>query len=221
MEEQSSKSREDLIRENEELERKLAALRAKRKLVVKKDRRIEQSQQRQLLADFAVCINRGKTRDEIINDLGISSDDFDKLHTKYYKQIEREQEGKSPLRIFSEYVSLQQEFVRTLWEFVEDSKKRNYKNAQAFVAGVRAQSEILDKIIKTGQDLGVIVKTPERLLIVDGNDARDMDSAELRHYTLRKLQQVQAMVEKSKKRRKQAKVIQFSSAQDQQEGKTG
>jgi hypothetical protein len=217
----SKQSYEELRRQNEELAKEVSELKKKNRLKVKRSRKVEQAAEKKLVADFAVNINRGMTRDEIISELGISSNDFDRLHSTYYKQVEREQSGKSPLRIFSEYVGLQHSLVKTLWDFVEHQKKENYTNSQAFVASIRAQSDILDKIIKTGQELGVIVRTPEKILIVDGNDARDMDSAELRHHTLRKINEVKAAVENNKNKKRSAKVIQFKGLKDQQEGRTG
>lgn len=212
------KSAEDLLAENEALKKELAKLKSNSGLVLKKDHRKEIARERQLLADFAIGISRGQTRDEIISELGITSNTYDILHTKYFTQAEKEQEGKSPLRIFSEYVTSQEELIRTLWKFTDNSSKdKEYRNAQAFVAAVRAQSDIRDRIIKTGQELGVIVKTPEKILVIDGADARDMDTAELRHQAIAKLRKVEKMLEESKKKKVKAKVIQFRSKEEQQE----
>lgn len=212
------KSPEDLLAENEELKRELAKLKSNSGLVLKKDHRKEIARERQLIADFAIGISRGQTRDEIISELGITSNTYDILHTKYFTQVEKEQEGKSPLRIFSEYVASQEELIRTLWKFTDNSSKdKEYRNAQAFVAAVRAQSDIRDRIIKTGQELGVIVRTPEKVLIIDGADARDMDTAELRHQAMAKIRKVEKMLEDSRKKKTKAKVIQFRSKEEQQE----
>jgi hypothetical protein len=213
-----SKSAEDLIAENEALKEELAKLKFNSGLVLKKDHRKEIARERQLLADFAIGISRGQTRDEIISELGITSNTYDILHTKYFTQVDKEQEGKSSLRIFSEYVTSQDELIRTLWKFTDSSSKDSeYRNAQAFVAAVRAQSDIRDRIIKMGQELGVIVRTPEKILVIDGADARDMDTNELRHQAIAKIRKVEKMLEESKRKKVKAKVIQFRSKEEQQE----
>jgi len=134
------------------------------------------SQQRLQLAQFILLLNKGKTREEIIEAMGLNTNQFESLFNKYYEEAESEQQSKTPLRIFSEVVGRKQQLIRDLEDLKDALKAMKWKNAQAYVAAVKTQSDMVDSLVKLGQDLGLIIKTPEQLLLVGGKDAREMDS---------------------------------------------
>lgn len=180
---------ERLRLENQVLRDQIAGRKRKR---VKKN----VSDERALLAEFVILLNQGKTREEIFSELAIGGPTFESLFSRYFDEAEQEIQSKTPLRVFSEYVGRQTELVRDLQGLKKTLKSLKYKNAQAYVMAVRTQSEILDKLIKTGQDLGLVVKTPDQVLLVGGKDARELDSDELELEVMREMENIRGIIAK-------------------------
>lgn len=140
---------------------------------------------------FSRLFSRGKTRIEICEYIGIDpgSPRFEILQDRFYERAETQIKSKSPYKLFSEYIEKQSVIIQDLegmkrsYEVApgakSEGKGRGYSQGQAYVAACKTQSDILDKIIKTGQDLGIIVKTPEKIELVNGRDPRDMSQDEL------------------------------------------
>ena len=82
-----------------------------------------------------------------------------------------------------------------------------WKNPQAYVAAVRTQHEILDMVIKTGQEMNIIEKRPQELLLNDGQDPREMDSEDLEEKAMIEVRAAEKMLEASQGKRKRGKVI--------------
>lgn len=166
---------------------------------------------------FVKEFSRGKTRIEICDILGIDpgSPKFELLQDRFYSVYEDDQKSKSPYRIFSEYIAKKAILIQDL----EGMKKsyvskgpKGYKNGQAYVSAVRTQSEILDSIIKTGQELGIIIKTPEKIELVDGRDPRDMNPDELNNKLRDQMEKVSQLSEKvGIKSANKTKILAFSA----------
>ena|GEM_PF-4978476 len=62
--------------------------------------------------------------------------------------------------IYAEYVIQQAACIRDLTGLAKTSKKKN--DLRALVSAVKTRSDIYDKIIRTGQDFGIIEKKAER-----------------------------------------------------------
>jgi hypothetical protein len=134
---------------------------------------------RNLFAEFILLLNKGRSRDEMIVELDLSEDRFDLLFARYYEEAEQEQQAKTPLKIFVELVGRKRQLVSDLEILKEALVENRLKSPQAYVAAVKTQSDILDGLVKIGQNLGLIVKTPDQVLLVGGRDARDLDSEDL------------------------------------------
>ncbi len=171
------------------------------------------------LAQFIVLLNRGKTREEIIAEMGLNTNQFEALFNRYYEEAEADQQSKTPLRIFAEVVGRKQQLIRDLEDLKDALKAQRYKNGQAYVAAVKTQSDMIDSLVKLGQDLGLIVRTPEQLLLVGGKDARDMDADELEMTIMREMEQIRGMVAKrgTTGNRNAGKVISFPGLAEQRE----
>lgn len=148
-----------------------------------------------VLIHFLDLLARGFTKEEIVQQLGLETNQFEALLARIYADTEDEHSSKTPLRIFAEYVIKKNAIIRDLEALKDelrgknkpaDAKKKWY-NAQAFVMACRLQSDIINEQIKTGQDLGVIEKRPEGILLIDGRDPREMDEDELEETIAREL----------------------------------
>jgi hypothetical protein len=138
-----------------------------------------QKEKQDLLVRFTILLGQGYNKEEIEEALGLLPGAYEPLLSRFYEQAEAGFKGKNNLRIFLDYSTRQVQLVRDLERLKQALEERNWKNGQAYVGAVKAQSEILDKMISTGQDLGLIQKIAEKFIMVGGTDVRDMDMKQL------------------------------------------
>lgn len=143
------------------------------------------------LAKFTQYLASGFSRVEIMEMMGLEEIEFDSLYGKFYEGIEREVQDKTTLRLYAEYCAKKGKLIRDLESLKVALQSANWKNGQAYVAAVRTQSEILDMMIKTGQELNIVEQRPQELLLIDGQDARELDSDDLEDAVLEELQEAQ------------------------------
>jgi hypothetical protein len=168
-----------------------------------------QKEKQDLLVKFTQQLGLGYNKEEAEENLGLMPGDYESLLSRFYEQAEAGFKSKNNLRIFIDYCTRQSQLVRDLERLKQALEQRNWKNGQAYVGAVKAQSEILDKLISTGQELGLIQKIAEKFIMVGGMDVRDMDMSQL----MTSLEQEINDAEKLKKQRKRgkSKVIAFDS----------
>jgi hypothetical protein len=164
---------------------------------------------RKIFTKFVLYLTRGKNRAEITRALKISEDKFDLLFAQYYEESEQEQQAKTPLRIFTELVGRKNQLVRDLERLKEALMGERLKSPQAYVAAVRAQSDILDSLLKIGQNLGLIVKTPDQVLLVGGRDARELNSDDLEHSIQNEMNEIRQILDDSGGSKKTAEIVTF------------
>lgn len=107
----------------------------------------------------------GKELDEIQAELGIAPQQIVTAEARMWEQEEERVRKRTNGRVYLEYMLHQQQCLHLLDEVIvtmRAAKVSESKDVNAFVAAVRARSDLYDKLIKTGHDLGVIQKTPER-----------------------------------------------------------
>jgi len=71
-------------------------------------------------------------------------------------------ESQSDREVYGEYVTRQVSIRNTLVDIQREFQGSEQKNSVALVNCLRAQSEIYDKILKVGQDMGFVRREPER-----------------------------------------------------------
>jgi hypothetical protein len=138
-----------------------------------------QKEKQDLLVRFTQQLGLGYNKEEIEVNLGLLPGDYEPLLSRFYEQAESGFKSKNNLRIFLDYSTRQSQLIRDLERLKQALENRNWKNGQAYVGAVKAQSEILDKLISTGQELGLIQKIAEKFVVVGGMDVRDMDMKQL------------------------------------------
>lgn len=140
----------------------------------------------QILGQFIKLVNKGFSREEIIEKLDLKTNQFESLLGAFYTGLENEIESKSPLKLFAEIVSRKNKLFRDLENFKDAMEKgipkadgtpgAKWRNGQAYVMAVKAQDAILDSVVTTGQNLGLVQKAADRVHLIGDTDVRDMDA---------------------------------------------
>ena len=129
----------------------------------------------QRVLDF---LESGKTDIWIMDKLGLMPDEyFDMKRRAIRSQVEAFRR-RSTEEIYAEYVLQQAACIRDLTGLAATAHGK--KDARALIAAVTARSNIYDKIIKTGQDFGIIEKKAERREIALGVVLANLSDEDLR-----------------------------------------
>ncbi len=168
-----------------------------------------------LLIRFTTQLGLGYNKEEIEDNLGLNPGDYEPLLSRFYEQAESGFKSKSNLRIFLDYTTRQAQLVRDLERLKIALEGKQWKNGQAYVGAVKVQSDILDRIIATGQDLGLIQKIAEKFIMVGGVDVRDMDMPKLMNSLEEEIISVRKLQGGRKRGRKNNNVIAFKPNVDE------
>lgn len=134
----------------------------------------------------------GKDDDEIAELMGLTPAQLEQVRKELLAKEADRLISRGSEEIYADYVLQQLACIRDLVRLQRDF--RESKNTSAMVGAIRARSEIIDKIVDRGQDLGFINKVPERKHITGGILVAEMSNAELRKAIVTELQTVQAMM---------------------------
>lgn len=97
---------------------------------------------------------------EVRERMGLTADEYSKMRREAFQFEAEKVRRKSNEEIYVEYVINQARCIKDLADVAKEFEKR--KNHAALVSAIRARSEIHDKIIKLGQEFGIVTKTPEQ-----------------------------------------------------------
>jgi len=137
---------------------------------------------------------KGKNDDECRSELRMDSEDYDNLRKETLNWKAEEIRDKTVGEVYVEYMLNQIDCIRDLEKMCK--KFDRVKHYSALVSAVKARSDIHDKIIKMGQEFGILEKRPERKEIVAGVLVAKMDSDQLRNTILGELTNMEKMMEK-------------------------
>jgi len=169
--------------------------------------KLTQIERRELLTQFARLLAGGADRTEIVEQLDILDSQYEMLLQGTFIALENEISGKSTIRLYAEYVSRQLQLSRDLEDLKAGLRGARWKNGQAYVGAVKTQSEIMDKIIKTGQELEIIVKRADKVMLIDGRDPREMDRDELASTLKNEIREARALSSRNDRGRKKGKIL--------------
>ena len=124
-------------------------------------------------------------------DVGVGK--YNELKKELYRQEEASLQSKTTEDVYLEYKWAQEKCLEDLDNAIV-AIPENQPNA--VVGAIKAKSEILDKILKTGQDIGVIAKTPERKVIIHGHIVAQMSNKELRQTIAQETRMLASAVDK-------------------------
>jgi hypothetical protein len=150
------------------------------------------SQERALINQIWSLLLDGLSDEEVKNSLHLDRDQYDEYKWKTYDLGGQKLKGKPVEHVYANYVLEQCKCIRDLNRIM--SQFETNRQPSAFVSAVKARSEIQDKIIKYGQELGII-KTSKGGGLADIN-LTEMSNKELQALLTRELTQLDSMAKK-------------------------
>lgn len=111
---------------------------------------------RRRLAELRVKIAEGKTDEEIAEEIGVEFPVLDELKSEIYNQDRAAVESADPVSIFIRYCLQQEGIIFELNKVIKKFMDTN--QGSAIVGAIKEKSQIYDRVIKMGQDLGLIIR---------------------------------------------------------------
>lgn len=136
----------------------------------------------------------GKSDKEIMDDIGIPAEDYKALKTAMLDTKSDDIRTRPIEHVYVEYTAAQIANIRDLTGMIGDFKATKQYNAM--VGAVRARSDILDKIVKTGQDMGLIKREAVTHKVVGGIVIAELNNLQLRELITKELADLQKMMRK-------------------------
>ena len=158
------------------------------------DEKLSRKQKIELAAAIYAGLVDGQTEEEIIDDLGITVQHYGIAKKFLLLSKGDEEERLTPKERFARYLIDQERNVVDLNDLVSNlNSKTQYS---VIVGAIRMRAEIADRVIATGQTLGVISKEPERKVLLGGISITEMKDTDLRKGVLDAIGGLGKMIEK-------------------------
>jgi len=138
-------------------------------------------------------IMRGLTDEQATRELGIGLPEYRKLQTGVMDRLIEQIQRQTTYQVYAHYVLEQKSCVLELQKMIDGFKTSKQHNA--IVGAVKAKSEILDKIISKGQDMGVIEKRAKRIEFIGSLDVRNMTDVDIARSIMLEMQEINELVD--------------------------
>lgn len=157
-------------------------------------KKLSRRQKLALAASIYEQLLDGQTDADIMDDLGITAQDY-AVAKKFLLDSKGDEEvALSTKARFARYVIEQERNIVDLTDLVNHLDRQ--KQYSSVIGAIRMRSEIADRVIATGQTLGVIAKEPERRLLLGGISVTDMKEGDLRKGVLEAIGGLSKMIDK-------------------------
>lgn len=104
-------------------------------------------------------LEMGKSFEDCRRTMGLTSEEFDRVRKVCCEEQAKRMRQKSKEEIYAEYVVEQRKCLTALEKIIERVPKDGKKlSDNALLSAIKAKSEIEDKIIEKGQELGILEK---------------------------------------------------------------
>lgn len=130
------------------------------------------------LAEIRLGLALRKTDLQIANELRLTPHRYNTLKKELIQQSTADLYNTTPEELYIEYSWQQSKCISDLEEVIKIGIEAG--SLTAATSAIKAKSDILDKIIKMGQDIGVLVKEPEKKFVIHGHAVATMEINELR-----------------------------------------
>jgi hypothetical protein len=152
---------------------------------------------RQYITQIKVNLALGKPDWDIAEELGLEWREYNDIKKEMYKWDTAQLYDRPAEQQYIDYVTRQEACLSDLNELIDElDAESTAAAAQAKLGAIRAKSEIYDKIVKTGQGMGILEKAPERQQVVGGVIVAHLSSDELRTAVVDQLTELGALVER-------------------------
>lgn len=132
----------------------------------------------ELSAEIYGLMMEGDSDGEIIESLDITPQEYAIAKKFLLESKGSEEELLSSKERFAKYVIVQDRNTRALDDLIVNLDAKNQYNA--LVGAIRLRSDIADRVISTGQTLGVISKEPEKKMVFNGIAISEVNEKELK-----------------------------------------
>ena len=127
------------------------------------------AKEKQAIRDtIGMLVARGYTDEEMADSMGVSLADVVQIKNAMVRRLVDQIKKTSVEETYARYVLQQGGILRqlsTVTEMFGGSKQFN-----ALVGSLNSQSAIFDKVLKVGQDLGIIKRTAREILVIGGRE---------------------------------------------------
>lgn len=167
---------------------------------------------------FKAALDEGMDKREIKKLLGLRDDLFDKIEKivinedgqteivkatpyRFYEYIRRQEKCVRDLEYFTNKVDDEISMYHRMYELYlkgEIDKPPTKPNTSAAIMAIKARSDILDKMIKTGQDLGIIEKRAKEIRVSGNLNLAALPTEELKSLLSKKMKELNLLVEEEK-----------------------
>jgi hypothetical protein len=144
---------------------------------------LTKSEQTDLLLSIFELLSQGKNKDDIAEEIGIGAEKVESLIKRLIDFKTEEYQNKPIEHTYFEYVINQLKNIADLTKLINKNinKKSSTRSLSAVVGAIKARSEIHERILKSGQECGVIRRAPDRKETVHGVYIAELTAADLKH----------------------------------------
>lgn len=150
----------------------------KKDLKKRKKDGLKRSEKIELAAAIREAMVEGSSDGDIIEELGITAQDFAVAKKFLLESIGNEQELMTSRERFAEYLLRQDRNIAELDDLVTNLNSKTQYNV--ILGAIRLRADIGDRVIATGQTLGVIDREPEKKIMLGGIAVSELPDKGLR-----------------------------------------
>lgn len=168
---------------------------------------------REQMVQFTMLFASGFDRSQIISLMELGPSEYEKLFSSVVGLYEKEITATSPQKAYVHYVIKQTALMREIQQMkgklsdADGGKLSDPKTAQAFLAAIKVQSDMADRIIRTGVELGVLERSRKGALSINGLDPRDAEDRELGEMLEKQISEARRIANKGKSKGTGAKIF--------------
>ena len=153
---------------------------------------LSKSELREAIAELLAYLASGYDDSEARAELGLDAEQYAALKREMYSQQAEFYRTRSTEDMYTDYVNEQRACIHELDKIV--ARFADEKHSSAIVGAIRARSDIVDKIVKLGQDVGLIDKEPEKKVVLGGIAVASLSDAQLRKTIVAEIKELDRLV---------------------------
>lgn len=128
-----------------------------------------------------------------MEELGVDEDTYIRIKAKMFDVKAEEIRTRPTEHVYVQYLLDQTLNIRDLTNMIGEFKSTKQYNAM--VGAIRTRADLQDRMIKMGQDFGLIRKAPQQKQIVAGIVIQELSNSELKRAALRELRTLNKLME--------------------------
>lgn len=153
---------------------------------------LSKAELREAIAELLAYLASGYDDSEARAELGLDPEQYASLKREMYSQQAEYYRTRPTEEMYTDYVAEQRACIKELDKIV--ARFTDEKNSSAIVGAVRARSDIVDKIVKLGQDVGLIDKEPDKKVVLGGIAVAALTDAQLRRAIVGEVKEIDRLV---------------------------